>query len=89
MKDQAEKKVKTPFQLEFEKGEMGNMGGQPMNKAVINLIQGRKDVKNRVANPEIYSKEYTEKIRVYFGIKGTGKNLLNNFMKVYNEYRNK
>ena len=58
-----------------------------INKAEYNLIISKRDINLYVNNNMVphYGFKITN-LKKYFGIKGTGKKLLNSFMEVYNQY---
>jgi hypothetical protein len=67
-------------------GKSVNVNGKPMRWSTWNLLVTKRDL-NLYVNFGMKPHRHwrVTDVKKYFGIKGTGQNLLNNFMKLYNE----
>lgn len=69
-----------------EGGELLSVNGKPMGLAIWNLICTKRDLTlwcKRGIKPTRMWK--VTQVKKYFGIKGTGKNLLKNFMRLHDD----
>ena len=68
-------------------GQVMTVNGSPMGRAIWNPIVSKRDISNYVRirgmKPHRYWK--VTDVKKYFGIKGSGETLLNNFMHLYND----
>lgn len=69
-----------------EGGELLNVNGKPMGLAIWNLILTKRDLtlwcKSGIKPTRMWK---VTPVKKYFGIKGTGENLLKNFMKLHDD----
>jgi len=79
---------KTQFTDElFDQDNVFQMNGNPMNRAVYNLMVSKRDISLYVNNNmKPHRNWYVTDVKKYFGIKGNGKNLLDRFLALVKEY---
>ena len=77
----------TPFETELNSGTNLSMNGTPMSTAIYNLIVSKRDLSLWTGigmKPHRHWK--VSDVKKYFGIKGNGKELMAEFMKVYDKH---
>ena len=82
------KEIETPFLTDLKKGHHININGTPMNSAIYNMIISKRDISLYCKGMKPHRGWKVSVVKYYFGIKGTGENLLKDFMKLYNEHVN-
>ena len=83
----------SPFMEELRKeaeiiangGEVMTVNGSPMGRAIWNLIVSKRDLSGYVRGWKPHRHWKVTDVKKYFGIKGSGETLLNNFMHLYND----
>lgn len=78
----------TPFVNSIFSGDTINMNGTPMLIAEYNLIICKRDIglwTKLKMKPHRHWK--VSEVKEYFGIKGSGENLLENFMEIFDNFK--
>ena len=83
----------SPFMEELRKeaeiiangGEVMTVNGSPMGRAIWNLIVSKRELSGYVRGWKPHRHWKVTDVKKYFGIKGSGETLLNNFMHLYND----
>jgi hypothetical protein len=77
----------TPFETELNSGTTISVNGNPMPTAIYNLIISKRDISLWT---KIGMKPHrgwnVSAAKKYFGIKGNGQNLMDEFTKIYDKY---
>lgn len=81
------KKTISQFETDELIGNSTSVNGVPMKWSKWNLIITKRDLTMWVKfGMKPHRHWRVTDVKKYFGIKGTGQNLLDNFMKIYNEH---
>jgi len=68
-------------------GEVMTVNGSPMGRAIWNLIVSKRDISNyvRIRGMKPHRHWKVTDVKKYFGIKGTGQKLYDNFMALHDD----
>lgn len=67
-------------------GEVLSVNGAPMGRAIWNLLVSKRDLSGYVRGWKPHRHWKVTDVKKYFGIKGTGQKLYDNFMHLYNDF---
>lgn len=78
--------VNCPFIDEYNSGRTISVNGKPMLTAIWNLLVSKRDVSLYTKCGMIPTRGWkVSTVKKYFGIKGTGQKLMDDFMALYNQ----
>lgn len=78
--------VNCPFVTEYNSGKTINVNGKPMLTAIWNLIVSKRDLSLYTRIGMIPTRGWkVSYVKQYFGIKGSGQKLMDDFMTLYNK----